>query len=167
MVSTEVLGTINNSQNVYAAGITFDGTNFLSVYNDFTAWNPALAFGGVSTGITYSVQTSSYIKIGRIVFCTLNIALSSKGSATGVATITGLPFTVLNSGIYTPVTVAAAGGVTLAANYTYVYLQPIINTTTAAIGAGGIAGVPLVALTNTAFANTSTLYLSFFYYAST
>jgi hypothetical protein len=165
MVSSEVLGTISNNQNVYASGITFDGTNFLSTLQDFTAWNPVLAFGGASTGITYTVQTSSYVRIGRVVYCTVGIALSSKGSATGAATITGLPYTVLNSVAYTPVTVAIGGSITLAANYTTIYLQPIGNTTTAAIGAAGNNVAP-VQLTNAAFANNSSLYLSFFYFAA-
>lgn len=56
------------------------------------SFTPVLAFGGGSTGITYTTQSGKYRKIGKIVFFEIFIALSSKGSSTGVATIAGLPF---------------------------------------------------------------------------
>jgi hypothetical protein len=56
-------------------------------------WTPGLAFGGSATGITYGAQTGTYTKIGRIVLCQFHILLTSKGSATGAATLTGLPAT--------------------------------------------------------------------------
>ena len=55
-------------------------------------WTPVLAFGGASTGITYSTQVGSYTRVGRIVLAELTIMLTSKGSASGNATIAGLPF---------------------------------------------------------------------------
>jgi hypothetical protein len=166
MVSTEILGTLSNSQNVYASAITFDGANFLSVYNDFTAWNPQLAFGGVTTGITYALQTSSYVKIGRVVFVTIQLVLTSKGAAAGNASILGLPFTVINSVINNTVIAGVLGTVTLGAGYTTAWLNCVANTTTADVGAGGTA-VALKNLTNADFANNSSLYFTGFYFAST
>lgn len=65
---------------------------------------PVLSFGGASTGITYAIQTgSAVLRDGR---CRGNmaIALSSNGTATGAAKISGLPFTVKsNSDSYVPV----------------------------------------------------------------
>jgi len=61
------------------------------VTNTIQSWTPALRFGGATTGITYSVQVGTYIKIGRLVYVTMHITLSSKGSATGAASIAGLP----------------------------------------------------------------------------
>lgn len=57
------------------------------------SWTPVLRFGGASTGITYATQEGYYTRIGNRVFIYGNILLSSKGSATGQADITGLPFT--------------------------------------------------------------------------
>lgn len=57
-------------------------------------WTPTLTFGGGSTGITYSVQLGKYTKIGRFVACSGTIVLSNKGSSTGNAVITNLPFTI-------------------------------------------------------------------------
>lgn len=71
--------------------ISFGGTA-LGNYVQGT-WTPALAFGGSSTGITYATQTGTYTRIGNVVFIAFQISLSSKGSATGNATITGLPVT--------------------------------------------------------------------------
>lgn len=69
--------------------------NTLDDYEEGT-FTPALKFGGATTGITYGTQIGRYQKIGRVVSWTIAIILTSKGSATGAATITGLPFTVLN-----------------------------------------------------------------------
>ena len=55
-------------------------------------WTPALAFGGATTGITYTTQSGTYVRIGNLVYVNFSIDLTSKGSATGNATITGLPF---------------------------------------------------------------------------
>ena len=55
------------------------------------SWTPVLQFGGASTGITYAAQTGSYFQIGPVVFFDCVLILTSKGTATGQATITGLP----------------------------------------------------------------------------
>jgi len=92
-------------------GITFPATqsassdaNTLDDYEE-GAWTPALKFGGNSTGMTISA-TGKYTKIGNVVYWTCDFALSAKGSSTGSATITGLPFTSFN-GTYSPAVVWA------------------------------------------------------------
>lgn len=57
--------------------------------NSFT---PSLEFAGAFTGITYSSQVGNYVKVGNAVSFNIYIALTNKGSSTGDATITGLPF---------------------------------------------------------------------------
>jgi hypothetical protein len=82
-------------------GITFPATqvpsadaNTLDDYEEGT-WTPSLNFGGSTTGITYQGynQLGYYQKIGNIVYFSCTQYLSSKGSATGSAIVTGLPFT--------------------------------------------------------------------------
>lgn len=63
-----------------------------------TTFTPVLAFGGGSTGITYSTQYGKYQHVGNCVTFAIFFALSSKGSSTGSATITGLPVTSSNDG---------------------------------------------------------------------
>lgn len=57
------------------------------------SWTPSLSFGGSASGVTYSVQTGRYTKIGRLVTVEVRITLTSNGTGTGGATITGCPFT--------------------------------------------------------------------------
>jgi len=58
-------------------------------------WTPALSAATTPpTGMTYSVQSGTYTKIGRLVFVTWRMTLTSKGAGgVGQAQITGLPFT--------------------------------------------------------------------------
>lgn len=75
-------------------GVAFDGSANISLSNEVSqsTFTPVLKFGGGTTGITYSIQTGHYTKIGALVHVKFDIALTSKGSSTGAATITGLPF---------------------------------------------------------------------------
>ena len=65
-------------------------------------WIPDLQFGEAKVGITYSTQEGYYQKVGDRVSCVFRIALTSKGTSTGAASIYGLPFKALS---YVPVTV--------------------------------------------------------------
>jgi len=55
-------------------------------------WLPVLNFTTTNLGVTYSIQLGSYVKIGNLVFITGHVALTSKGTVTGAAKISGLPF---------------------------------------------------------------------------
>lgn len=83
---------------ITSAGVVFPatqiaaaGVNTLDDYEEGT-WTPVLSFGGLSTGITYTTQSGNYVKIGRNVMLEFEINLSSRGSATGSAVISGFPF---------------------------------------------------------------------------
>ncbi len=87
------------------AGIDFSDTpnssgtmtsELLDDYEEGT-WTIGLAFGGASVGLTYTRQGGTYTKIGRQVTVCGDLILSAKGSSTGNATITGLPFTINGS----------------------------------------------------------------------
>ena len=83
------------STNVWFDGISFDaGTTILADYEENTTFTPVLEFGGGTTGITYGSQLGRYARIGNIVFVRINLVLTSKGSSTGTAEITGLPYAV-------------------------------------------------------------------------
>jgi hypothetical protein len=86
------------------SGINFPATqvaasdaNTLDDYEEGT-WTIGLEFGGASTGITTNANQGKYTKIGNQVTVTGYLALNNKGSATGAANITGLPFLVNSYG---------------------------------------------------------------------
>ena len=70
---------------------TANGGDILSQYDEGT-WLPNLQFGGANVGITYSTQQGVFTKIGNVVTASCIIALSSKGTSTGLATISNMPF---------------------------------------------------------------------------
>lgn len=102
-----VIGTagkgIDFSADPSAPGMT---SELLDDYEEGT-WTPVLKFSGATTGITYSTQTGKYTKVGRLVTAYLQIALSSKGSASGSAEIYGLPVALPTAGLGVPVAVWA------------------------------------------------------------
>jgi len=82
-------------------GIQFNGdtaaANALDDYEEGT-WTPIVTFGGGTTGQTYNGNTGTYTKIGRQVTVTCYVEFTNKGTSTGSAVLTGLPFTI-GSGI--------------------------------------------------------------------
>lgn len=54
-------------------------------------WDPQLEFGGTSAGMI-ALRGGEYTKIGNRVFVNGVVNLSNKGTSTGVATISGLPY---------------------------------------------------------------------------
>jgi hypothetical protein len=80
---------IDFSANSNAAGMT---SELLNDYEEGT-WTVGISFGGNSVGITTSRNTGTYVKVGRQVTVNGDLILTSKGSSSGAARITGLPFT--------------------------------------------------------------------------
>jgi hypothetical protein len=72
--------------------VAWFNTTHLAELVETGTFTPVLSFGGNSVGITYTRQLGRYTKIGRAVFIEIEILLSSKGTSTGEAAITGLPF---------------------------------------------------------------------------
>ena len=77
-----------------SGGVYLGGTGAANKLEDYEegTWSPVLRFGGSSTGIVQESTTGKYTKIGRTVFASFNILLSSKGSQGGAAVVYGLPF---------------------------------------------------------------------------
>jgi hypothetical protein len=150
-------------------GITFPSSqsassdaNTLDDYEEGT-WTPTLTFGGGTTGITYvsSYNTAFYTKIGSRVFISGITLLSSKGSSTGNAYLTSLPFPADGVRAFSAVA-SALGGITftgqyameLDANQDVVYFY---QTTTLGVQTN---------LTNTNFSDTSFFTFNFSYYTA-
>jgi hypothetical protein len=91
------IGLIEKVRILSSGGITFNGdtlaANALDDYEEGT-WTMGVSFGGASVGVTTSLNTGTYTKIGRQVTVVGLVRLTSKGSSTGDARVTGLPFTI-------------------------------------------------------------------------
>jgi hypothetical protein len=144
-------------------GLSFNGdtaaANALDEYEEGT-WTMGISFGGGSTGIGYTVNTGTYTKIGRQVTVNGQLGLTSKGSSTGSARITGLPFTIPNSP-------SNLGGASLRLNLISFLNQfqgfGVANTTTIALEEVTSLGT-LSTLTDADFTNDSDLMVSFTYF---
>jgi hypothetical protein len=89
-----IAGTgVDFNANTPAAGMT---SQLLNWYEEGD-WTPTIAFGGASAAQTYAIQNGYYTRIGNLVTVTGRAAFTAKGSSTGDASITGLPFTVANN----------------------------------------------------------------------
>lgn len=123
-------------------------------------WTPALTFGGASTGITYTTQHGLYTRVGDLVFLECDIRLSSKGSATGNAVITGLPFPVKTNRA-----IAWPRWINMATAFVSIYTAPgsagdssliLVGISGASVSHGGV-------LDNTHFANNTQLMFNLTY----
>jgi len=65
--------------------------NTLDDYEEGT-FSPSITFGGNSVGVTYNGRAGIYTKIGRNVYYSFGMGLSSKGSSTGSVAIAGFPY---------------------------------------------------------------------------
>lgn len=117
-------------------------------------WYPEITFGGNSVGISYESNYGYYIKIGNMVMVTGYIYMISKGSSTGNALVTGLPFSGQLSTIatfFSKITFVNQLCGYVVASTTTITLNEMTN-------AGGISTI-----TNTDFANDSVLFVSTVY----
>ena len=71
-------------------------SNTLDDYEEGT-FTPTLLFGGNQASMTFdSTPAGVYVKVGTMCYMSMRLTLSAKGSSTGAASVTGLPFTAAN-----------------------------------------------------------------------
>ena len=87
----------STSQGIYLGVTSATASNLLDDYEEGT-WTPTLSgTTGSASGVGFSARTGYYTKVGRHVYFTGYIELTSFSSGpSGTATLTGLPFTVAN-----------------------------------------------------------------------
>jgi hypothetical protein len=144
-----------------AKGIYFDsgGSKYLDDYEVGT-WTMGVSFDGASVGVTTSSNTGTYTKVGRQVTVNGYLVLTSKGSSTGAARITGLPFTIANTtGNYSALSLRFSS-ITFANQFQG---YGVVNATTIDLEEVTILGT-VTSLTNADFANNSTIILSLTYF---
>jgi hypothetical protein len=135
-----------------SGGIQFPATQSASAdannLDDYEegVWYPGISFGGGAVGITYSAQSGTYVKVGSLVTVGAYIQMTAKGSSTGTARITGLPFTVL----------AGSVGYTLSFHYAG-DVSTFTGATSDASPASTTATIRLLGATTTALATEANL----------
>lgn len=120
------------------------------------AWVPNLAFGGATTGITYTQQKGRYTRVGNRVDWWVWVILTSKGAAAGNAQILGLPYIAATTVDY------YSGGVG------YIVGTGITAPSMGVFGGSAVANFYQLAgtLTNSNFTNTSSFMASGTYEAA-
>lgn len=127
--------------------------NTLDDYEEGT-WTPVIEFGNATTGITYTNQDAVYVKIGQLVCAQFHVLLSSKGSATGTASVSGLPFSSESStSAYSTIVVPYYGGMASIGNGIQALVNP--GTTEGTFVTNGATASSVMDDTN--FSNTSQL----------
>lgn len=149
--------TIGSTNTTSSTTINFGGSSgsALSNYIATTSWTPVLAFGGGSTGITYSTQLGRYARIGSVVFFAFQITLTNKGSSTGNCAITGLP---VAAGAFFQDMAISASALTYTGNSIYGFIAS--GGTSVIIGTNTTAAAAVATLTDVAFANTTVVVCS-------
>lgn len=185
-IENSVLGT--NALRFYAAGntATFGGIvdlgstgqlKFPSTQNPSSdpntlddyeegSFTPGITFGGAAVGITTGAATAGrYRRVGSLVVGWAAIVLTSKGSSTGAAKLSGLPFAIDTTGAqYAPAaSISGVGG--LSSITTPVTISTYSSGSLFDFLQGAVTGSP-TALTDANFTNTSVAYFTFSYYTA-
>lgn len=162
LVSADEFLTVDSEASNVLKKVSFD--NLLTSLNVVAittgTFTPGLAFSVSSTGVTYTTHTGRYLKVGKLVFIEITIELSSKGSASGDAWITGLPFTantshidMINNCQWQNLNTAAANVIAITNagdTIAFLYLVP----------AAGATSISTATLDNGDLTNTSAFYIS-------
>jgi hypothetical protein len=78
-------------------GIDFSatpGTGTSELLNDYEegAWTPVITADTTNPTVTYTTQSGTYTKVGRLVYVSCNIVINTVAGGSGNVIITGLPF---------------------------------------------------------------------------
>jgi hypothetical protein len=144
-----------------AAGMT---SELLDDYEEGT-WTVGITFGGGNTGVTYNAGAGpgKYTKVGRKVTASVYFLLTSKGSSTGQAVLTGLPFAMGSGwGDCGTASLSYMSGLTFA-GIPQACVYPATTTLYLLQSASGGAGSYL---TNADFTNTTAIMLTVTYFTA-
>jgi len=159
--ATSTAITIDSAEHVSLAhGIGFNGdtaaANALDDYEEGT-WTPVVSFGGNSVGITYDLRQGYYTKVGNLVTINAYVILSGKGTSTGNAIISGLPFsTSSEANTHTTSTIRTSKISFADIPQSYTSQNDAAVRLYEAVGAGGIQ----TALTHSNFGDASNIILT-------
>ena len=164
-VSTDdvFVGDGNQFVGTYSVAAVYDGSgNAVLQKKQFSTdegtWTPVLSFGGASTGITGTLTGRYKISGGRMDYI-IDVALTSKGTATGVAALTIPANSVIPGGEF-PVASYGYGTMTF-----YTGMASVASPVVRPLGGGSIRlanqnATSIGSMTDTNFTNTSTFVIA-------
>ncbi|RYE87681.1 MAG: DUF2793 domain-containing protein [Hyphomicrobiales bacterium] len=113
------------------------------------SWTPGLTFGGAAVGIAFGAGNAGrYTRIGRLCIATFLLQLTSKGSSSGTALLTGLPFASITSTTLATLSAGWASGIAgvsgavqgaVTSNATTVALYSSAGGASSALGSGNFS----------------------------
>jgi hypothetical protein len=122
-------------------------------------WEPQVKFNGASVGLTY-ISLGRYTKIGNRVFLTGVFDFTNKGTSTGVATVSGLPFSPSTDfGLFPQTAFITVDNCTSIPGGVFGYL----TASSGSIQLFSAGTGTKTALTDANFANNSEIYFQFTY----
>jgi hypothetical protein len=89
-ISAALQSTFAQGIAITTGGVAFGGGT-LGNYIENGSWTPGIKFGATVSGIAYGTQNGLYTKVGNLVHASYIIQLTTRGSSTGAAVLTGLP----------------------------------------------------------------------------
>jgi hypothetical protein len=148
-----IRGNTDNNEPEYYTGTAWKS---IPLYEEGT-FTPTLSFAGNNVGIAYSKQVGMYARVGKLVWINFELVLTSKGSSTGLAEVEGFPG-FINVNAESECTIKyqnlSFSGTQLVGIFAYVpFKRFLIQNLSSSSGA--------INLTNTAFANNSSLDSTF------
>lgn len=154
------LGVGNATPSASGSGVSFPATqsastdvNTLDDYEEGT-WTPSI--GG---NATYTVQTGSYVKIGRLVYIQANLTINVIGTGS-TTVISGLPFAnVLGR---TPISASN----TLSIATAVVSINPVVDLSASTISMYSRTAAATTEATNAFFQNSAQVAIAGFYFAA-
>lgn len=161
--NVDISGTLTVGGLIKAPSIQLNNGSILSNYVSGGTFLPNLQFGGASTGITYASRFGFYTRIGNVCYISLGLTLSNKGSSTGAASITGLPFPPLLTTVNTTILSTYWGGILFLSNYSQITGLIGVNS----INIGQISTFqsnPPVIIDNNGFDNSTLIKMTGFYF---
>ena len=128
-------------------------------YEEVGTITPGFSFGNGTTGITYSLQIGRFTKIGKLVSGNSTTVLTNKGSSTGTARLTGLPYTS-GATYYSAAVLEGMNAITFNAQITG-YIGPSVSNI---VFEETTTGGARTNIDDTDFSNTSSIVINFSYF---
>lgn len=124
-------------------------------------WVPTFNFSVSSAGITYTTQSGRYLTLGKVIFFSFQIVLSSKGSGNGNAFIGGLPGTIVGTD-QLPCSIVIYNSTGIAGIRPVIGAMQVADNTISCLSHNTSLNYP--PLTNVNFNNNSEIYGNGFYF---